>query len=181
MLLLTFSAGVNRYAVEVSRVVELVPRVELRPVPYAPAFLAGLLGYRGESSPLSIWASCLMLLLARIDSILASSWSIRRRANAIGMSRIDTIRLNTMYREPGRRSGSGSFRIDRRACQRPDHGAQRTGQACRRAGARAPYLRAIIHTDEGIMQLIAVEKVWGAMIQGTTFGPDIVHDQLKDQ
>ena len=34
-----------------ARVVELVPRVELRPVPHAPAFLAGLLGYRGKVVP----------------------------------------------------------------------------------------------------------------------------------
>ena len=48
MLLLTFTAGANRYAVDVARVVELVPRVDLRSIPHAPAFLAGLLGYRGK-------------------------------------------------------------------------------------------------------------------------------------
>ena len=51
MLLLTFTAGLNRYAVDVARVIELVPRVELRPIPHAPAFLAGLLGYRGKVVP----------------------------------------------------------------------------------------------------------------------------------
>ena len=51
MLLLTFTAGANRYAVDVTRVVELVPRVELRQIPHAPAFLAGLLGYRGKVVP----------------------------------------------------------------------------------------------------------------------------------
>ena len=51
MLLLTFTAGAHRYAVDVARVVELVPRVELRDVPHAPASLAGLLGYRGQVVP----------------------------------------------------------------------------------------------------------------------------------
>src|ERR1700730_14010062 len=51
MLLLTFTAGMNRYAVDVTRVVELVPRVELRLIPHAPAFLAGLLSYRGKVVP----------------------------------------------------------------------------------------------------------------------------------
>ena len=51
MLLLTFTAGANRYAVDVARVVEVVPRVELRKIPHAPAFLAGLLGYRGKVVP----------------------------------------------------------------------------------------------------------------------------------
>jgi chemotaxis-related protein WspB len=51
MLLLMFTAGGNQYAVDVARVVELVPRVELRKVPHAPVFLAGLLGYRGKVVP----------------------------------------------------------------------------------------------------------------------------------
>ena len=51
MLLLTFKAGANRYAIDVARVIELVPRVELRTIPHAPPFLAGLLGYRGKVIP----------------------------------------------------------------------------------------------------------------------------------
>ena len=51
MLILTFTAGGNRYAVEAARVIELVPRVELRCMPHAPAFLAGLLDYRGTVVP----------------------------------------------------------------------------------------------------------------------------------
>ncbi len=51
MLILTFTAGGNRYAVDVARVVELVPRVELRIMPHAPGFLAGFLGYRGQVVP----------------------------------------------------------------------------------------------------------------------------------
>ena len=51
MLFLTFTVGANRYAIDVTRVVEVVPRVELRKIPHAPAFLAGLLGYRGKVVP----------------------------------------------------------------------------------------------------------------------------------
>ena len=51
MLLLTFIAGANRYAIDVARVVELVPKVELRSIPHAPPYLAGLLGYRGKVVP----------------------------------------------------------------------------------------------------------------------------------
>jgi chemotaxis-related protein WspB len=51
VLILTFTVGTNRYAVEVARVIELVPRVELRSIPHAPAFLAGLLDYRGRVVP----------------------------------------------------------------------------------------------------------------------------------
>ena len=51
MLLLTFNAGPNRYAIDVMWVLELVPRVELRSVPHAPPHLSGLLGYRGSVVP----------------------------------------------------------------------------------------------------------------------------------
>src|SRR5580698_4666195 len=51
MLLLTLKAGANHYAIDVARVIELVPRVELRTIPHAPPFLAGLLGYRGKVIP----------------------------------------------------------------------------------------------------------------------------------
>ncbi len=51
MLLLTFTAGSNRHAVDAARVVELVPRVALRAVPHAPEHLAGLLSSRGPVVP----------------------------------------------------------------------------------------------------------------------------------
>ena len=51
MLLLTLKAGVNRYAIDVARVIEVVPNVELRTVPHAPSFLTGLLVYRGKVIP----------------------------------------------------------------------------------------------------------------------------------
>jgi chemotaxis-related protein WspB len=51
MLLLTFTLAGEPYALDVAAVIELVPRVELRAIPHAPACLAGLLGYRGEVVP----------------------------------------------------------------------------------------------------------------------------------
>jgi chemotaxis-related protein WspB len=51
MLVLTFRVAGSPYAVAVARVVEVVPRVALRPVPQAPAYLAGLLLYRGRAVP----------------------------------------------------------------------------------------------------------------------------------
>src|SRR3954451_8554304 len=51
MLLLTFRVSDDLYAVAAERVVEVVPRVELRPIPHAPACLAGLFNYRGKAVP----------------------------------------------------------------------------------------------------------------------------------
>src|SRR5262245_60721064 len=51
MLLLVFRVAGQTYAVEAPRVVEVVPRVHLRPLPHAPEGLAGLLRYRGRMVP----------------------------------------------------------------------------------------------------------------------------------
>ena len=51
MLVLTFQIGDNRLALDVRRVREVVPRVRLRPVSGAPAWLAGVFVYRGRVVP----------------------------------------------------------------------------------------------------------------------------------
>jgi chemotaxis-related protein WspB len=51
MLLLVFRVAGEPYAVEAGRVVEVVPRVELRALPHAPGELAGLFRYRGRVVP----------------------------------------------------------------------------------------------------------------------------------
>jgi chemotaxis-related protein WspB len=51
MIHLLFSIGNDRYALESSQVVEVVPRVELWQVPKAPAYVAGVFRYRGQLVP----------------------------------------------------------------------------------------------------------------------------------
>lgn len=51
MLFLLFQLGEDRYALEASRVIEVLPLVELRPLPAAPPGVAGLFNYRGRPLP----------------------------------------------------------------------------------------------------------------------------------
>lgn len=51
VLLLLFSAGGLLYAMESRHVVEVIPRVNLRPVLNQPAHLAGMFNYRGAVLP----------------------------------------------------------------------------------------------------------------------------------
>ena len=51
MLALCFRAGLARYAIAAREVVEVLPRVVLRPVVHAPAAVQGLLGFRGMLIP----------------------------------------------------------------------------------------------------------------------------------
>ena len=51
MLFILLKSGNGWYALDTRPVVEVTPRVELRPCPGAPAYLAGLLRYRGTCVP----------------------------------------------------------------------------------------------------------------------------------
>jgi chemotaxis-related protein WspB len=51
MLLLQFQAGKDRYGIDVSRVVEVIPMVVFRPLPHADPAVAGLFNYRGTMVP----------------------------------------------------------------------------------------------------------------------------------
>jgi chemotaxis-related protein WspB len=51
MLLLTFRIQEALYAVDAAQVVEVVPRVEPRTVPHAPAYFAGVFSFRGAIVP----------------------------------------------------------------------------------------------------------------------------------
>ena len=51
MLFLLFHLGPDRYALEASRVVEVLPFVELKGLPQAPQGVAGMFNYRGQPVP----------------------------------------------------------------------------------------------------------------------------------
>jgi chemotaxis-related protein WspB len=51
MLFLLFQIGPDRYALEASRAVEVVPLLALKKIPQAPRGVAGLFNYRGQPVP----------------------------------------------------------------------------------------------------------------------------------
>jgi chemotaxis-related protein WspB len=51
MLFLLFQLGKERYALEANRVVEVVPLLELKPLPQAPKGVAGIFNFRGRPVP----------------------------------------------------------------------------------------------------------------------------------
>src|SRR5438105_1947958 len=51
MLVVMFRSGGSLYGLEAGKIAEIVPRVGLRAIPHAPAFVAGLLAYRGRVAP----------------------------------------------------------------------------------------------------------------------------------
>ncbi len=51
MLVLFFNAGSNRYAIEAGLVLEVLPWVDLRPLPHTPPTVAGTFNYHGATVP----------------------------------------------------------------------------------------------------------------------------------
>lgn len=51
MLFLLFEIGNERYCLEVSRIIEIVPMVFFKKIPHAPEYVAGLFNYRGNIVP----------------------------------------------------------------------------------------------------------------------------------
>jgi chemotaxis-related protein WspB len=160
MLLLTFTVGPNRYAVDVVRVVELVPRVALRSIPHAPAFLAGLLGYRGKIVPvidlglLLGAAPCRDRLSTRIILVNVAPGDENRgkqdRSESVqdgGQSPADQEREPTLLGLVAEEVSDLTYARSEQLLPAP---------------VRLPdvlYLDAIVQTDQGILQLIAVEKI----------------------
>jgi len=166
MLLLTFTAGPNRYAIDVARVVELVPKVALRSIPHAPAFLAGLLGYRGKVVPvidlglLLGAAPCRDRLSTRI--ILVND--ARGDHNRGKQDRDESV-------QDGGQSLPGWGEVPTLlglVAEEVSDLTQARSEQLLPAPARsplAPYLDAIIQTDQGILQLIAVDKVRDVLVR----------------
>ena len=50
-MVLTFRVADDAYAIDARRIVEVVPRVDLRSVPHAPDYFVGLFHYRGSIAP----------------------------------------------------------------------------------------------------------------------------------
>ncbi len=137
MLLLTFRVAEDAYAVDASQVVEVVPRVDLRVVPHAPAFLAGLFHYRDAIAPvidLSILmgaGKCANRLSTRI--ILVHAPVAGRPTGLLGLmaERVDDLR------------SVSSDRIVFPSMPLPE----------------APYLGPIVQADDLLVQLITVDRV----------------------
>jgi chemotaxis-related protein WspB len=51
MLMLVFRLGADRYALDATEIVEVLPRVPLKSIPGAPDWVAGLFSYHGRTVP----------------------------------------------------------------------------------------------------------------------------------
>jgi len=140
MLLLTFQAAGALYGVDAARVVSVIPRVNLRALPHAPAFLAGVFEHRGE-----------VVSVIDLGVLLGSTPAPHRLSTRI-------ILVDRAFQDaasPPRRSLLGLIVEDAGDFVSIDP-ATLTPPAA--PILRAPYLGGIAETDRGLVQLILPEK-----------------------
>lgn len=125
MLLLRFEVGTDHYALDSGSIIEVIPWVGLRPVPHAPACVAGLAHYRGRVVPVLDVAvlleapKCTMRLSTRIiivrnraageDEVLLGLlaervndvWRVPRDARVHAAGLPESLSLGPLYEQEG--------------------------------------------------------------------------------
>ena len=168
MLLLTFRAAENLYAMDVARVVKVVPRINLRRLPHAPGFLAGVFDYHGTVVPvvdLGILLgseSCRDRLSTRIilvDSRPAAPSRPGQPGEAAGTDRQDTATSGSRQQEQPCEQrrwllGLIAEQVSDVSSVKPEQVISSSIQL-----PQTPYLGAIVQIDHAMVQLIAVDRV----------------------
>lgn len=135
MLLLKFEIGAAAYALDSACIEEVVPWVQLRPVPHAPAFLPGVFHYRGKVIPV-IDVGLLLGQEAALDRLSTRIIVVRTTRNGRRLLGLLAGRVSDLVR------------VESAQLQPP--AVQLTG---------APYLGPVAQTPEGLMQLLNVDHV----------------------
>ncbi len=117
MLFLVFQVGSDRYALDTSRIVEVIPYLALKQVPQSPKGVAGLFNYRGQ--PVPALDLCDLMLDHRARERLSTRIIIVRFPLAPGQDRLlglivenatETIRKNANeFVESGMRIGNAPY------------------------------------------------------------------------
>jgi chemotaxis-related protein WspB len=179
MLLLTLKAGTNRYAINVARVIELVPKVELTLIPHAPQFVAGLLAYRGKFIPvidlglLFNNVPCRDCLSTRII-LVNEAQNEHNPETAISVGSSDSLsRSPADLPRDVRLLGLIGEQVSDLTDVPPEQIARSPVQL-----SQVPFFDGIVQTEDGIMQLLAVERIRDKAIGSHILDSGAVGDPL---
>ncbi len=148
MLLLTFGVAGCRYAVDVRRVVEVVPRIPLRPIPHAPAFVAGLFNHGGAVVP-----------VIDLGQLLTEK---------VCPPRLSTRVIVVDYPVVGQGTALLGLVAEDVTDLRLIHDEQVSVQPI--PPAHAPYLGPILQVGEELIQMIVIERLLADSLRDMLFG-----------
>ena len=148
MLLLIFRSGESRYAFDAHRVAEVVPRVGVRAIPHAPAYVMGLLSYRGLAVPVIDFGILIGACPAR-DVLSSRVVLIEFRVQGGAARMVGVVAENVSH----------VVKVDESQFISPAMTLE-----------EAPYLGAILKVDEGLVQLIVADKLLSERMQAALYG-----------
>jgi chemotaxis-related protein WspB len=137
VLFLLFQLGHDRYALEATRVVEVLPLVELKGLPQAPPGVAGVFNYRGQPVP----------------ALDLCALTLRRPAQERLSTRILVVRCE---------SGSGPKQLLGLIAERATEMMRCNPEEFVSAGlqfAGAPYLGPVLPDARGMIQWLRAERL----------------------
>ncbi len=150
MLLLRFQLGDNRYALDAQQLIEVVPLVQMEPIPKAPPFVTGLFNYRGELIP--------VIDLAR----LVTDLNARQRM---------TTRI-LLVNYPLEDGGSHLLGL---LAEQVTETFKCSPEQFRSSGVRiseTPYLGDMVQDDKGIIHFLALEHLLPEPVKALLFHQD---------
>jgi chemotaxis-related protein WspB len=148
MLLVLFRSGGSLYAVDARRVVEVVPRVGVRPVPHAPPEMIGLLAYRGRVVP--------VIDFGVLNGGLPARDALSSRVIVAGFPGHDQAerRVGLLAEDVSRVSQAAPSQV-----VLPSMGLD-----------TAAYLDTIYRLDDGLVQVVDVSKLVSGPLESALFG-----------
>ena len=147
MLLLSFYIGAERYALSAKDIVEILPLTSLKKIPRAPAFVLGLLDYRG--TPIPVIDLCHLTEQRTSNKVLSSRIILVNYIDADKQSHILGIAAEKVTET-----------ID---IKRDDFFS--SGIILE----EAPYLGAVANKDQNMIQFIEIHKLLPKDVQAMLF------------
>ena len=147
MLFILFHLGHDRYALEAAQIVEVLPLVDIRPIPRAPPGVAGVFNYHGAPVPAIDLNQLTLNKPARTS--LGTRIIIVHYPNTTGAKRLLGLiaerATETMQRDPGEFSNTGL------------------------CNDNAPYLGPVVFDPRGLIQRIDVHTLLPASVRDALF------------
>jgi chemotaxis-related protein WspB len=150
MLFLLFQAGDAQYALEISRVIQILPRANLRPCPAVPDYIAGLLNFHG--APVVVVDLSRLLNGARSKRFMSTRIIVAEYKGTSGRE----IRLGLM--------AEGATTVIKK-----DH-FEFIDNALKAPGVN--YLGKMFRHGERLIQLVKVEEIVPAELEDMLIAPD---------
>jgi chemotaxis-related protein WspB len=135
MLLLKFQIGQSAYAVDSARVEEVVPCVQLRAVPHAPAYLPGVFHYRGKVIPV-VDLGLLLGSDAAFNRLSTRIMVVRTNQQAAGLLGLLASRVSDLVRVDAAKLQPAAVHL-----------------------SEARYLGKVAETPEGLVQILNVDHI----------------------